>query len=206
MTTNDVSEILDKVNTFYSQSFTTLVAIITAMVGLVGVLIPLVAGWYQNQRLKLEKAELLNVLNDRLKVMETETANRLENKFKQFAGEIENVLNKRFCKLEGIDFAFQARDHADKGAMASAFCNSMLSAVRFLECEHEGNLRTSIALMTRKILPALNRNAIENFTLWDLKKQYEELIKKIQDNETPDYKYKTLLADLKAEYNKSMSR
>ncbi|MGA3285206.1 MAG: hypothetical protein ABSD57_12220 [Verrucomicrobiota bacterium] len=205
MTTNDVSEILEKVNLFYSQSFSTLTAYAFGLLGLVGVLIPLLFSWYQNQKSKLEEKHLLGVMENRFEEVAKKAGEAAEKATLEAVKNVEEELKKEVARLEGGICMQQEKIFCSGSLFALATISCIRGAESCLYAEHEGTVRAILGDLTEFVLPRLTKLQIEEYVVENIPSRIDDLIKKLEAKNEKS-RFQDCIIKIKQQFAKAMKR
>jgi hypothetical protein len=179
MNTNDVSEILDKVNSFYSNSFLILVTYTAALLAFLGTIVPAVIQFYQNRKLKFEKNALLKEMESRIQKKEREFLKFAELKADEAVKNMETKLKKTAARLDGAICFQQGKILNQQGHFAMSVLSFIYGSVNFLDAEDEFNLRQIIGDLILT-LPKLTKADIMKCHFDNVDIQFNELLEKIK--------------------------
>jgi cell division protein FtsB len=180
----DALDILDKVNSFYTSSFSSLQNILLSMIALVGVILPVLISFYQTRRLKLESEGLerrlisefssnIVVLENRIKNEQEESIELIDAKFKKTLNELmkENEGTFDIIRSESKALVFHtiasiyAKDNYWSGFLKYALRAAYLYAIS----KSEANLQRIVTLIKNKLNSdiELKNDLIPNAQLYD---------------------------------------
>ncbi|GKW43265.1 hypothetical protein LOZ86_16405 [Pectobacterium parvum] len=167
----DAIEILDKVDSFYSKSFNNLLLLITAMIGVVGVVIPLVISSYQTRLIKIQSvslqenirgemdSELLKLKDDirieneagflELKSNISEVTERIEGEYKS---EIENLRAESLARINN-SVAGGCLSNGNYNLSALFYFQAGLG---YIQCKNHGRLKDVINSLVGNVIPNMS--------------------------------------------------
>ncbi|MBN3083270.1 hypothetical protein H4F49_21880 [Pectobacterium polaris] len=190
----DALEILDKVDSFYSKSFNALLLLIIAMIGIVGVAIPLVISFYQTRLLKKQNSELKKSIDNEvsIKLSDLKASLYLDNK-----NEMLKLEDDVIVKIDGVISKIKSeyRDEINKakaeslarinhlGAVSSIVNKEygagavfyFYAGVNYIEYNNHRKLRSLIEVILREVIKQIPSDYREPL----LNKAYDEFIKKL---------------------------
>jgi len=160
---NDALEILNHVNQYYNNAFTTLLTVTLAVLGFVGVIVPAVIQFYQSrvfQRdkksteeyiknlIKESKIEIDSYINDSIKNHIT----TLDSTISEKIGSAKKELHQRIISVEGKTWHGIAVSCAASAKYDDALrCNSN-AAYAYMTCEDEENLVVALDNVLKNII------------------------------------------------------
>jgi hypothetical protein len=221
MNTNDVGELLDKVNAFYSNSFSVLVNYTLELVALFGVLVPVIIQFYQNKKLALQRDQLLKEQEALVQKKEQEfieiaakntasavkdvelklqaalekTKAHLEETVKDAELKLQSALEKTKAHLEGAVCFQQGKTAAMAGKIPAAVMSYIDGARRFLQGDDELNFRNIIIDLVL-VLPQLTKADMAAFKFANIQTLHDHLVALIQSRNT-DKRFDSVLASIK---------
>ncbi len=194
---NETLEILEKIDTFYSNSFGTLVTLTFSILAFAGILIPILIAYIQNRQVKHETLLLIKKIEDESLQQAKENENKinalLEKERKKIESQLlklEDDLNKKLSNSEAGLFHIQAQHHRDKEFYALATVDYCTAAEGYIDGNDELNLG--------RVLYALKSECIEKLTATDFKTSdklldsINELVEKLSSQNTNGRHYDTI--------------
>ncbi|MCL6353621.1 hypothetical protein [Pectobacterium polaris] len=167
----DALEILEKVDSFYSRSFNTLLLIIISMIGLVGVFIPLVISIYQNRLIKSQSVSLqgnirsevasgLLKLKDDIRIENeggflelkgniSEVTERIESEYKY---EIEMLRAESLARISN-SIAGSCWTNGNYNLSVMFYCQAGLG---YMQCKNHGRLKDVINSLVDNVIPNMS--------------------------------------------------
>lgn len=158
----DTLEILEKVNSFYTNSFSSLQNIIFAIIAFLGVILPLAISFYQTRKLKLEKDNLekamlvefnASILAIEVKIQneQRESIELIDSEFKKAIGELKKEINEQLntikSEYKGLLFHSMASTFAREKLWGSAIKYCLMAARFHINAGSENNLKKILALL-----------------------------------------------------------
>lgn len=206
---NTELEILNTVNTFYSQSFNQLITITVAVLAFVGVILPILISVYQKRLFAIEHREIEQKLIVKIEAEFDKKVELLIEKHKEemlaqedVFDELKKDVTRKFNKLEGALLHVQAVN--TKGlAIVSAYRDFMDSAISYIEAENNLNLRRVLTQVIGECLPRITKSDLEYDS--ELGKLHAKLIKKLKSHNTNGH-YTDLIDDLELAFNQAKNR
>lgn len=161
--------VLEKLNQFYSSSFSQLVNMTIGLLAFVGVIIPVLIGLYQNKQFKQEQSHILKALEESklelIRHIESEVEQRFElerNKRDEEITILKNELMKESQTSKGGVFFVQANNLLKQSCFNSAM-ESYVDAIHcFIRSENELNAQRALGLLIDNCLPNLLKSDFEH--------------------------------------------
>ncbi|MEQ9769654.1 hypothetical protein ABRQ03_02160 [Pectobacterium jejuense] len=188
----DALEILDKVNSFYTNSFNSLQTMVAAMIALVGVAIPLVISFYQssllkNQSIKLQGDIELNFSN-KLEELKRELSSEnekkmavLEVKVKEMLQSIEekNKIEINKVRSESLARIFHTigSNYNYRKVYTSSAMYLVMAGSYYIDYDDDLNLNRIMNSLINQVVPQLTKN---NKTT-EMENRYARFMKKIKN-------------------------
>jgi hypothetical protein len=210
---SDTLQILDKVNSFYSSSFTQLLTVTLAFLGFAGVILPIILQMVQARTFRVEQKTLHSQISSDVAAAKTELSVALEKTFKEAQAELQktvkqelDAVNIRFTEqvaaVKGASFFLQATGYAEKGYDSYAANDFAFAARKLFEGKEEDNSQRSI----NRLLACLPKLDEDHFAeLPSLTINLEALIKTLEDNNINNRFYDTI-QDLRRNVNAAKKR
>lgn len=183
---------LQKVHEFYNDSFTSLQTLMLGLVGIIGVVLPLLISFYQNRRLRQETSSLKKEIAVLVSAAATSEFERLEERVreeldksikdaKREVAETRKKMEKALSRATGGVLHVQANAELRDGHHIAG-ARSLLGAVRsYVDAEDYLNLRAVCNTLTSIALERVSKFDFENDP--DLDGLLSECIKRL---ETPE--------------------
>jgi hypothetical protein len=176
-------DVVNSVNGFYSGAFDSLFKLVLALIALFGVILPILNQIYQKQVMKSRDSELKAENATLLEKTKTELLNSIEEKFKSEKETIAAALKKntvtmerRFATAEGYVFHLQGNSNLHNGEFFDAAHDYCKASELYCQGDCGADLVTVINLLTKAILPRLNKEDIEKE---GLRGRLDELLKQV---------------------------
>ncbi|WP_462172221.1 hypothetical protein [Pseudoalteromonas xiamenensis] len=201
-------EILEKVNSFYSASFSQLLTITLGLVAFIGVFVPVLTTYYQNRNIKIEKENLEEFINNKLESIKLEVTKEIRDELLNDLSEFEDKQKSQIEKVIAGVFYVQANAQLNKGFYKNAADSLFSAIVSSIKGKDELNLLRAFKLLIDRAIPnitqkeepdfvaleeriesiekelaPLNANGRYSDTIRDLIKAKNVLIKKLTDQE-----------------------
>lgn len=196
---NETLAILEKVNAFYSNAWTQLITFTFAILGLVGVVIPIIVQIIQNRSFKIDKGELKNFMKDEIDRIKTELKKEIDDYAKKQSVESE----KKLAIMKGTSFQMQGNVLLDKKQYSVALKSFITSASCYLDGEEELNLRRVLNRINVCLLQ-MNKTAFEG-QHEDNKKQFDDFSEKIEEK-NQNRRYTDIMKEIITNYNAALCR
>ncbi|WFC12715.1 hypothetical protein [Aeromonas salmonicida] len=157
---NDTLTILEKLNQFYSSSFSHLVTITTGLLAFVGVVVPILITFYQNRQFKQEQSHIFKALEENklelVKHIENEVSRIFELEKKKIGKEIamlRDELIKESQQSKGGAFFIQANSLFERSKFSRSI-ESYINAIQcFINADDELNLQRASNMLLERCLP-----------------------------------------------------
>ncbi|WP_336803257.1 hypothetical protein [Erwinia aphidicola] len=162
----DTLDILDKVNSFYTSSFSSLQNILLSMIALVGVILPVLISFYQTRRLKLEREGLerrlidefnsnILVLENRIKDEQKESIELIDSKFKKTLDELKKENEGTFdvirSEYKALVFHTIASIYAKDNYWSGFLKYALRAACLYAISKSEANLQRIVTLIKNRL-------------------------------------------------------
>jgi hypothetical protein len=168
---SETLQILEKVNAFYTASFTQLITFTGALLALVGVLVPLLIALQQAKQAKRDQEQLSRVIDDRfaeahkeftefLKRESSIIDERMRALVDATKGEISAELKQSENSAQGSIFHIQARQYIDQGYFGHAVSSACHAGKHYARAKAELNL-TAVLKVMKSALRLANRVDME---------------------------------------------
>lgn len=206
----DTLEILDKVNSFYSNSFSSLQTIIIAMIGIVGVVIPLIISAYQARVLKRQTINLQKIINNEVSAKLLELKQELyadnERRMLNLENDVKKIIEKMEDEYKSEIKNLRAESLARINHLSAATCiltkeykTSALfyfdAGLNYMEYKNHYNLRRAIDSLINDVIKNISSNDKDS----ELNESYKEFITELSLFNT-DSIYSDAIADLKSSW------
>lgn len=179
----DSLKILEQLNSFYSFSFSQLVAFTVGLLAFVGVLIPIVASFYQNKRTAIEIKQLHETFTKEIAALKEEAKKEVREELKKDLLEAEALLDKKLASANGSIYHVQA-SHLISKKLYKRAANSLGDAMgEYVKANDQLNLGRCMRIFIDKCLPNISINEepnLETFVSWV--EALAEKIRVINDN------------------------
>jgi len=146
-------EILEKVNSFYSSSFSQLLTVTLGLVAFVGIFVPVLTTYYQNRNIKIEKDNLEAYIDNKIESVKLELLSEVRNELLSNLSDFEEKQKSEIEKVLAGVFHVQANHQISKGSYKNA-TNSILQSI---DCciagKDELNLQRGLKLLINNCLP-----------------------------------------------------
>lgn len=177
--------ILEKVNSFYNQSFSNLIALTAILLAFVGVIIPLLINLYQSRKLTIERSELQKNIDDSLRNLKKETEEYVENKVKEKTEAIDKKLESFSLHAKAQTMHVQGFITAKSGDAPSALEDFAKAGIYYIKAGDELNLQLILDNIIDVCLPHCNQKNIRDDKC---KKRLDEFIEELEKfNENSRY-------------------
>lgn len=172
--------VLEKLNQFYSSSFSQLVTITTGLLAFVGVVVPILITFYQNRQFRQEQNYILKALEESkielIKHVESEVTQKFELEKKRRDEEI-TMLRGEFEKASQISrggVCFVQANNLLKQSSFTGAMNSYIDAIQcFIKAEDELNFQRASKMLIDSCLPKILKDDFE------CREKYDEKIRNI---------------------------
>ncbi|MBI5278164.1 MAG: hypothetical protein HY854_17070 [Burkholderiales bacterium] len=155
---SETLQILEKVNAFYSASFTQLITYTGALLALVGVLLPLFIALQQARQAKRDQEQLTREIREQLAeaslALKASIGVEVEKTDKRVAELVATAKAEMATELKRVEafgsgsiFHVQARGYRDAGVIGHAFSNTCTSAKWYVRAKDENNLIAVMRVM-----------------------------------------------------------
>ncbi|QRN39358.1 hypothetical protein [Pectobacterium carotovorum] len=212
----DALEILEKVDSFYSKSFNTLLLLITTIIGIVGVVIPLVISSYQTRLLKKQNSNLKISIDNEFSIKLSNLKDSIyeynKNEMLKLEGDVRDVMMKieanykvEIEKLRAESLA-KINHHSattcfvsgDYGLAALLFFNAGLY---YMSYGYHKNLRIVIDSLVKSVVINIPSN-YDSALLYEV---YDQFMEKLSLFDT-DLIYSNDVVNLKSVWNEFEKR
>jgi len=213
---SEVVNALVTVKAFYQDAFDQLFQYMLAMFALVGVVVPLVAGWLNARNLKSEKESLERSIREQVSNAEqkikhdskdaidaqiAKESERLTELLNEKSKDLERQINTSYARLEGSAFHLQANQQSKEGFHAEAAGDFAYAAAQYLVGKDEANAGIALRL-TIESLQKATRNEIEDS---DSEEKVNDLVK-VLEKSNENGRYRICIEDIRAELKKAKQR
>lgn len=164
----DTLEILEKVNSFYASSFSSLMNLVICVLGIIGVLLPVLITIFQSKQIKIQKDDLISLIDTHMKngidtakneldVLYSKKIIELEEKFNKLlqnakaehdlkVRNVKNFSNGASCHIQG-NLYLQQNFFLDAGLSFIGAAESYIAAMEEL------NLNRVLNLLIKNVIP-----------------------------------------------------
>ena len=187
--------IIDNLNSIYSSAFGHLIEYTVGLLGLVGVIVPMIYYWFQNKQLKLDKKLLTGKISleieDAKKTIIEDIQSKLTIEIEEFekkVSDIESGLKQDVGIVMHLSHAkihhLQANSMVSFDKWSDAFEDCLTAIVGYSKASDEANLQTVLkAILIDKVLPNVNKEIIDKiYKLDDRVQEAVDCIDKLNKN------------------------
>lgn len=189
----DVFEIVDKVNTFYNNSFSSLQNMLAAVIALFGGVVPLIISFYQTNRLKVESRNLekkiaaefhskLEELAEKVKQDQIESLNKIEVEFRKYIASMkdETSVELKNIKSECFGLVYHSTANAfGRELKWRAFLeNALKAAINYADTNNKSNFNRIISTLRNAIV----KEVITKKSMESNLELYERFLKKMKSS------------------------
>jgi len=164
----DTLQLLDKVHSFYSDSFTDLMTLTISILLIIGVIMPFVLQAIQARSFKSEKESLESLIKGNIQNATIEMRSEFENIFagekeklellvKEHSESIKQLMAEQSAVSMGGTFFLQAAANYDREKYANAARDFAYSAIKCFEGKEETNGQRALRRLVKDCLPNLNK-------------------------------------------------
>lgn len=203
----NAKEILELVHMYYSTAWKQLITYTTALIALVGILIPILNQWHQRRLVRLERQELENIIkkyqdesrqdlmktiNDKMEKLNKTINDEILKNQKESSQKIRTVLGASL-HIQGVSL-LKAKNHsrAIKSFVEGADC--------MIDAEDEQNLQTVLRLI-ETCLGKVSKKDIEN--MWVDEDKIQILLTRLKEKNKKN-RYSNYIRDLSKAYKSVM--
>lgn len=203
----DAIDILDKVDSFYSKSFNTLLLLITAMIGIVGGVIPFVISLYQARLIKKENINLqesisnevdsrLSKLKEELRVENENRAIELKSNISDGMRKMEDKYNDEIKKLRAESLGKISNVIAGTFLINKVYRESAIfyfqAGLNYMTYKSHSDLKNVIKHLVKKVVPNLSpddsdvdvneryKKFIDRLSLFNTESMYDDSIEELK--------------------------
>lgn len=209
----DPTQILTAVSSFYDQAFNKLLAATFGLIAFIGVIVPLLVGWFQLRTLRAEKSSLLaelrlEISNER-EEMRAQIDTGVQEQVSKLRVEFENRFDELSKKIERSSAMAIARTHHLQGTVfnnrekyhlaVGDFCHA---ASMYIKANDEANAQRCLRLLTETCLPKTTSSNLEKFKGDE---SCKELIKDL-DRNNENGRYTNHIGRIERELQRSRER
>lgn len=200
---NVALEIIERVDSFYSASFSQLITLTLGIIAFAGVFVPILTTYYQNRKINIEKKNLEDQIKAHIEQLKEKIAEETKREMLQELARFEAKLEKASAGAIAGVLHVQANLHLGKSQYNSA-TNSILSGIEnCILAEDELNLCRGIKMLIERCLPKLDKKEDPNLENLEVRiSRLCDLISGLNANG----RYTDMLADLQAAHKKTASR
>jgi len=183
----DPNQVLEAVNAFYSDAFSNLITLTVAVMGLGGVVIPIVVYLIQFSYFRVEQDRIKSQIEDTIK-KETEEM-RLEllaknqedmlNLEKKLYDELTSKLDQKMTAINGGVYHVQGVISLNEKSYGQATVDFVTAATLSIKGKDEMNGRKELNILIEQCLPNLYNSDFDDF---DLDKPISSLMAALQTN------------------------
>ena len=161
----NVQAILASVQAFYSTAWSQLVVYTTALLALVGILVPVLSQWYQRKSAAVDKKELEGLLRDQvdharedLRTSLEEQANQLRKSFEIEIANLRAEATRASQAARGGAYHVQAVGLLKEEQYPNTLESLIYAARCYVEARDENNLGRVLDMMHMTVLPHLSKD------------------------------------------------
>ena len=173
-----VFEVLEKVDRFYSASFSQLLTVTLGLVAFIGILIPFLVTYYQNRNLKIEKSNLEVFITNQIEKTKLEITKEIKN---ELINDLTKFAEKQSSDLQKVTagvYYIQANNQLSTGDHKGAV-NSLFGVIdNCMKSMDELILQRGLKILI-ECLPKINNNSLSKTELYMLEKKIGKAIKGI---------------------------
>ncbi|MCX6834186.1 MAG: hypothetical protein NTW07_03470 [candidate division Zixibacteria bacterium] len=169
---SDSIQILERVHSFYSDSFSQLMLWTMALLAFAGILMPLWIQYVQNKASKLEKEVLESLMRTKMGEMRSELTNLLSTRFAEEEKRVVDLLDSKVAEgiasvKRGVAGAkgglcnLQGRQHVTAGLYNLAIKDCMSAIEFYLDAQDELNLQVSLENLAINCLPKVSKTDMD---------------------------------------------
>jgi len=155
------------------------------LIGLVGVLVPVIVQFYQNRILKIESETLANFLRDELNKVKIELSEQTKSEMerqkallKEKIEEIETELKTKISAVKGVSFHVQGLLSLTQEKFSESLEVLTTAASFYLEGEDELNLRRVLIMIAETCLPEVTKKDLSPSPR--IEKNLQSLVKELE--------------------------
>lgn len=218
---SEALQILEKVNHFYSDSFSQLLYTMSGTIAFIGILVPVVFTFYQNSKLKLEKASLEKYVDDIKLELESsiqeiitigleKEKKELEAALDKNKKEIDEALGKSKKKLDMLAWeakggsCFVQGNNLYVAGEYNRASESYISAIKsFIRAEDEANLQRVLKVMANEVLPEMNKDVLKAYP--KIKSRIDDVIEGLTKLNV-NGRYRDIITKLELEVDQMLER
>jgi hypothetical protein len=192
--TPDALQILEKVNSFYSSSFSQLMTWTVTMLGFAGVVLPIALQMFQTRAFRREQKTVEAQIAADVAIAKRDLQAELD-KTKQELDAVSARFTEQASAAKGTIFFLQAIGHDDKGEYAYAAADYAYAARKLFEGKDEQNSQRSIQYLLT-CLP--NLSSSDFITTRELDKHSKKLLETLHAN-NQDRRHSNTIDELETE-------
>lgn len=176
--------VVEKINSFYAQSFNQLITITVAFLAFIGVLVPVLITLYQARQLKNDKKELENYIQEKHSQIKEGISNEIQSFFQlererlqnEFAALKEEIRLSELKAHAGL-LHLQGNSNLGKGDFVGAFRDFLRAAAQYASAAQERNLQRVLRLAIEECLPKLDYRIKE--PAFEIDETFQECVGKL---------------------------
>lgn len=177
-------EVVEKVNSFYDGAWNKLIFLISAIGGIVVLVVPIILSKLQRRELKLNKEDFQEYVDKKIIEFDSTIKAHNDTKIVEFSSQLEIKLHKQIAGLYGMTFYLQAREYLLIKKYPVSINNFIKSIKKQIESEHIKNIPVSL----ENICLALNKMKIENQVISDkIKKELAAILDQLSEEYSSEY-------------------
>lgn len=187
---NDAISILDAAHNFYSDAFSSLLQLTLGLLAIGGIVVPLLIGWIQNRRVKMESASLKREMDSlvnlevvQLRALLSDEVAKEVAEFDKRLGlmesKITDELTKKFNKITGGICHVQANSLISNEDYLAAIESLKGAVSEYCKCRDLNNLQRVIGQLEGECMPKLNKKSFEDEI--NLEADINKIIKDLSD-------------------------
>ncbi len=210
MESTDALQILERLNHFYSDSFTQLITLFGILCGVVGFIFPILLWMVQKRLFKAENKEIKNAIQKELREEYDQEVKKIsdeylkrEKKYEEKIAEMERKLNQEIEKVNAGVYHVQGNILLESRRFLSAFLSFVKAGNGNIAGNDEMNLKKIMKSINKICLPRIRKSELESDE--DVVKNYEKFLKALTDYNT-NGRYAEELKNMKSEYKKASQR
>jgi hypothetical protein len=209
----DAIQILEKVNSFYSNSFNQLIIITIAILGFGGVILPIIMQFYQSRIYKAEQKSIQSFIASELakgleelkkeytNLFEIEK-NKIQDQLKENKSAIEEYINKEIANANAGVYFVQGTTTVSTKRFSSAIRCYADAAELFLKGGDERNALLALDNMM-KCMPELNKENYEEDLA--INKSISTLLERMESKDTTG-RYTDYMIKIRTEFEKAKKK
>jgi hypothetical protein len=187
----DPLQVLEKVNSFYSNAFSQLLTLTIAVLAVAGVILPIVVQIIQTRTFRTEQKSLQTQISTELGAVRSELLAVIEGKFETEKGSFKKLLdehkatidaklNEQVLVAKGGTFFVQGKLLLNQNDYDAAAADYVTAARFLLEGQDDMNGQRALNILERNCLPQLNRESFEKDDL-ELDELFQGLLEILEE-------------------------